>query len=191
MNRQPHPMPQHHTATPNQLSDTRRAAAAFLADIEDTMRDANQDIADDQMPRIPTYYRDPVAAPVIGTAPPIAQPGRPPMSQRAVDLNTTLLSTSVLTAALGGAFSAILWASGQANPTVIAWVCAAAIALPAAIAVPVLALKSLTKSAKEVAQAAPPEIHNHYTGTVHVDRREVHSKNTGLIATNRNQTPRH
>ncbi|MCX4911817.1 hypothetical protein [Streptomyces sp. NBC_00878] len=180
------PYQQHRTTTPGQLSDTRRAAAAFLADIEDTMRDANQDVAAEQMPRIPTSYRDPVPAPTIGTAPPVSQPGRPAMSQRAVDLNTTILSTSVLTAMLGGAVTGILWASGEANPTVIAWICGCIVAVPAAIGLPVLALKGLMKSAKEVVEAAPPEIHNHFNGTVNVDRRQAHSKNTGFIATNRN-----
>jgi hypothetical protein len=127
----------------------------------------------------------------IGTTPPVAQPGRPAMSQRAVDLNTTILSSSVLVAVLGGAASAVLWASGHANSTVIAWACACVVAVPAALAVPVLALKGLMKSAKEVVQAAPPEIHQYYNGRVYQDNRKnhLHTETSGLIATTRNELP--
>jgi hypothetical protein len=140
-------------------------------------------------PSIPSWQD----GPRIGTTPPADQPGarRPPMSQRAVDLNTTILSSSVLVAVLGGAFSAVMWASGHANPTVIKWVCVCAVAVPAVIAIPVLALKSLAKAAKEVVQAAPPEIHQHYSGHVYQDRRQTHLNTTtrGVIATTRNELP--
>ena len=125
---------------------------------------------------------------VIGTTPPVTdQPGarRPAMSQRAVDLNTTILTSSVLVAALGGAASAFMWASGHADPTVIKWVCACAVAIPAALAIPVLALKSLAKSAKEVAQAAPPIIHQHFNGNVHQE--ETHTTIKGVWAKNTNR----
>lgn len=133
----------------------------------------------------PTAYRDPSPIPTHGPTPPVTQPGRPPMSQRAVDVNTTILSTSVLTAVLGGSATAVLWASGHADPTVIGYICAA----PAALAIPVLALSRLAKRAKETVEAAPPVIHQHYNGTVIHDERTVHSKNTGLWASTRNQLP--
>lgn len=163
------------TTTPHDQANVDRIAAAFNAAL-------------DEATTPPTFYRDPTTVPAIGTTPPVPQPGRPPMSQRAVDLNTTILSTSVLVAALGGAASAILWASGAADPTVIAWICAAFIAAPAVLAIPVLALKGLMRSAKEAAQAAPPTIHQHYTGTVHQDQRSITmtSDTTGLIAISRN-----
>jgi hypothetical protein len=127
----------------------------------------------------------------IGTTPPVPQPGRAAMSQRAVDLNTTILSSSVLVAVIGGAASAFMWASGHADPTVIKWICVCAVAVPAALAIPVLALKGLMKSAKEVVQAAPPEIHQHYNGHVHQDNRQnhLHTETSGLIATTRNELP--
>jgi hypothetical protein len=120
----------------------------------------------------------------IGTAPPVQQPGRAAMSQRAVDLNTTILSSSVLVAVLGGAASAFMWASGHANPTVIKWICVCAVAVPVVLAIPVLALKGLMKSAKEVVQAAPAEIHHHYNGDV--DQREIHSRTSGVWVKNTN-----
>jgi hypothetical protein len=121
----------------------------------------------------------------IGTTPPVQQPGRAAMSQRAVDLNTTILSISVLTASLGGAASAILWATSYADPTVIKWICVCAVAVPAALAIPVLALKGLMKSAKEVVQAAPPQHHHHYNAPV--DQREIHSRTSGVWVRNNNQ----
>lgn len=170
------------TATPAGHPETAAAAQAFLADVESIMAQR------------PTSFRDPTPTPTIGTTPPVTdQPGtrRPPMSQRAVDLNTTLISSSVVIVALGGATSAVLWASGHANPTVIAWVCACAIVVPAALAIPVLALKSLMKSAKDVVQATPAEIHQHYNGPTYQDHRQTHlnTRTSGVIATTRNQLP--
>jgi hypothetical protein len=136
----------------------------------------------------PTSFRDDTPLPAIGTAPPVPQPGRPPMSQRAVDLNTTILTSSVFTAVLGGSATAVLWGSGQADPTVIGWVCAGVVALPVALAAPVLAVKGLMKSVKQAAEAAPPVIHQHYNGTV--DQRQVHTTNRGIIANTRNQLPK-
>jgi len=136
----------------------------------------------------PTSYRDETPLPAIGAAPPVPQPGRPPMSQRAVDLNTTMLSAGVTSVLLGGATSLVLWTSGQADPTVVAWICASAVALPAAITVPVLALKGLMKSAKEAVQAAPPVIHQYYNGTV--DQRHVENNSRGIWVKTTNQLPR-
>lgn len=128
----------------------------------------------------------------IGDTPPVQQPGRPSMSQKAVDLNTTLISTSVVIGMTGAAATGVLWGSGQANPTVIAWVCCCVVAVPAVIALPVLALKSLMKSAKEVVQAAPADHHHHYAGAnVHQDNRQnhLHTETRGVIATTRNELP--
>lgn len=183
MNHLPGPDTQPHA--PQTGQPINPAAQAFLADIEDALAQARK-----PTPTTPTFYKDPTTVPAIGTAPPVPQPGRPPMSQRAVDLNTTILSSSVLVAALGGAASAALWASGHANTTVIAWVCACIVAVPAAIALPVLALKALMKSAKEVVEAAPPVINQTYSGNVYQDQRQVQNKNTGVVVHTRNQLPR-
>lgn len=136
------------------------------------------------------YHRDDTPLPAVGPTPPVQQPGRPAMSQRAVDLNTTILTSSVLTATLGGSATAILWASGHANPTVIAWICGGIAAVPVALTLPVLALKGLMKSAKDVARAAPAPTHHHYNGNVTVDQRAINATNRGLIANTRNQLPR-
>lgn len=184
--------PGHHsqpTATPAGRADAADAAQAFLADIESIM--ATRPTATSvriEDPNIPSWQD----GPRIGTTPPVTdQPGarRPAMSQRAVDLNTTLISTSVVIAVTGAAVSGVMLASAHANPTVIGWVCACIVAVPAALAIPVLALKSLAKSARQVAEATPSEIHNHYSG--HIDQRSthLHTRTAGVIAYTRNQTP--
>ncbi|MFJ9985321.1 hypothetical protein ACIQUD_15035 [Streptomyces globisporus] len=133
-----------------------------------------------------TYHRDTTPLPAVGPTPPVEQPGRPAMSQRAVDRNTTILTSSILTAVAGGAVSLILWTSGQANETVIAWICGGIIAVPVALTLPVLALKGLMKSVKDVAEATPQPVTNHFHGNVHHDTRNVTSTTRGVIANTRN-----
>jgi hypothetical protein len=89
------------------------------------------------------------------------------MSQKATDTSALMLSGSVLTLATGGAASAVLWASGHADPAVIGLIAAA----PVAVAVPIYALARLVKAA---ATATPSEHHHHYTGPVH--QQTVHSQ---------------
>jgi hypothetical protein len=95
------------------------------------------------------------------------------MSQKATDASALMLSGSVLTAVLGGSATAVLWASGHADPAVVGLIVAA----PAALAIPVLALSRLVKRAKE---ATPPEINQHYTGPVYQDQRHISTKSIGV-----------
>ena len=134
---------------------------------------------------IPTSYKDCTPVPAYGLNPSVPQPGRAPMSQSAVDYSARMLSTGVASVLFSASASGILIASGHANPTVVGII----IAAPAFIAVPVLALSRLVKRAKEVAETAPPVIHQHYTGTVHVDARTVNSTNRGVWASTRNHPP--
>lgn len=132
----------------------------------------------------PTSYRDPSPVPAVGATPPVAQPGRPPMSQKATDASALMLSGSVLTAVLGGSATAVLWASGYADPAVVGLICAA----PVALAIPVLALSRLVKRAKE---SEPPVHHHHYNGAViNQDQRSVSSKTSGVWAKTHNELPR-
>ncbi|MBQ1118454.1 hypothetical protein [Streptomyces sp. C3-3] len=135
-----------------------------------------------------TFHRDTTPLPAIGPTPPVEQPGRASMSSKAVERNVTILTSSFLTLAAGGAVSAVLWSSGHANETVIAWICGGVVAVPVALTLPVLALKGLMKNAREVAEAAPTPVTNHFHGAVHHDARTVISTTRGVIATNRNQT---
>jgi fatty acid desaturase len=110
------------------------------------------------------------------TSPPPAQSARPPMSSKAVDDSVRMLSASVLIATGGGATTAILWASGYANPAVVALVFGAPTALT-------LALGRLAKRARGV---LPDEHHHHYDGPVYQDQRNVHSSTRGVWAKTNN-----
>jgi hypothetical protein len=134
----------------------------------------------------PTAYKDPTPVPAIGSNPPVPQPGRPPMSQRATDTSAIILSAGLASLPVGAAATGILWASGHADPTVIGLICAA----PIGLAVPILALSRLAKRAKETVEAAPAEIHQHYTGTVIQDQRSLNTTTRGIVAHTRNQIPR-
>lgn len=111
----------------------------------------------------PTSFRDDTPLPVVGTTPPVAQPGRPPMSQKATDASALMLSGSVLTVAVGGSGSLVMLASGYADPVV----CALVFGAPAAL---VLALSRLMRRAKDV---LPAEVHNHFSGPVHQQHQTV------------------
>lgn len=123
----------------------------------------------------PTSYRDTTPVPTVGTALPVAQPGRPPMSAKAVDDTARMLGASVLVATSGGAATAILWASGHANPAVVGMVFGAPTAL-------VLALGRLAKRARP-----EPDVHHHYEGPVYQDQRNQQNKTTAVWARNTNQ----
>lgn len=116
--------------------------------------------------------------PSIGTAPPVPQPGRPAMSERATDASVMMIAGGFLSLCLGAAISGVLYFSSKADPTVIIVGCAAP---PAAF----LALKSLVKGVKK---AALPDVHHHnYNGPVHQDQRNVKSKSVGVWVKNNNQ----
>jgi hypothetical protein len=126
----------------------------------------------------PTSFRDDTPVPRYGTAPPVPQPGIPPMSQRTTETARAVMFCSLATVPPGLIAVAVLVASEHANPTVIGMICAA----PAAIAVPILALARLLRGAKP-----EPEVHNHYEGPVYQDQRNVHSSTRGLWAKTNNQ----
>ncbi|MEU0354948.1 hypothetical protein [Streptomyces cyaneofuscatus] len=137
-----------------------------------------------------TYHRDEAPLPKVGSTPPVEQPGRASMSAKAVDRNVTILTSSALTAVAGGAVSLVLWTSGHANETVIAWICGGIVGVPVALTLPALALKGLLKGVREAAEAAPAPVTNHFHGTVHHDERTVTSTTRGVIANSRNQLPK-
>ncbi|MFF2184577.1 hypothetical protein [Streptomyces sp. NPDC058155] len=131
----------------------------------------------------PTAYRDDTPLPVTGTAPPVPQPGRPPMSQGATDASTLMLAGGATTLMVGGGASLVMLASGYADPVV----CAIVLGAPAVVA---LAIGRVLKRAKDVAAVASPTVHQHYNGTVHQDSRSTVSHTQGVFANTRNQNPR-
>ncbi|MET7658376.1 hypothetical protein ABZT45_28010 [Streptomyces sp. NPDC005356] len=123
----------------------------------------------------PTAYRDDTPVPTHGDTPPIAQPGRPPMSQGATDASVLMLAGGTATAMVGGTAAVLMYVSQFADPVVCGFVFGA----PAAL---VLALARLAKRAKPA-----PDVHHHYEGPVYQDRRNVHSRTTGVWAKTNNQ----
>ncbi|MET9517436.1 hypothetical protein [Streptomyces sp. NPDC002994] len=146
-------------------------AAMTDAEAEATARQIITDFA--------TSYRDPRPLPTTGTAPPVPQPGRPAMSEKATNASVVMLSAGATSLLVSGGASLVMLTSGYADPVVIASICAA----PAALAVPILALSRLLKTA---GQAAPPEHHHHYNGPVQNHNQTVHNHNRllGKSATN-------
>lgn len=114
-----------------------------------------------------TSYRDPSPTPLIGDAPPVAQQGRPPMSQGATDASVLMLSGGATTVMVGGTTAIVMYVSQFADPIV----CGLVFGAPTAL---VLALARLAKKAKG---ALPDEIHNHYDGTVHQEYSETTNNN--------------
>lgn len=125
-----------------------------------------------------TSYRDETPLPAVGATPPVAQPGRPPMSQKATDASALMLAGGAMTVMVGGGASLVMLASGYADPTV----CAIILGGPAVL---VLAISRLARRAKEVVEAAPATHHHHYNGNV--DQRSINSQTRGVIANTRNQ----
>nr|WP_014696943.1 hypothetical protein [Streptomyces sp. FR1]AFI44046.1 hypothetical protein pFP4.47 [Streptomyces sp. FR1] len=164
----------------NQLPDPQQptAGAAGQPALEDQAR-AFLDAIEDAM-RTPTSYRDETPVPPIGSALPVPQPGRPPMSQKATDASALMLSAGVASLPLGAAVTGILWASGTADPAVVGMICGA----PAAL---ILALSRLVRGVK---QAAPDVHHHHYEGDVHQDHRTYTTETRGVWAHTRNQLPK-
>lgn len=152
--------------TTNPLTD-----AVMQAAVRDLLHQTNYD-----NPDLPSH-KDGTR---IGTAPPVPQPGRPPMSQGATDASALMLSGGVASVLVGGAVSLVMVTSGHADPVV----CGIVFGSPAVLA---LAASRLLKRAKQVVEAAPPEIHNHYNGDVHQDQRSVQSRNTGVWVKNDNR----
>lgn len=155
---------------------TPTAPAAGQAHYDDQARKMLAAI--DEAMRTPTSYRDATPVPLIGTAPPVAQPGIPPMSARTTEITRAVMYASFATVPPGLIAVAVMVASEHANPTVIGMICAA----PAAIAVPILALARLVRRAGD---AAPTEIHQTYTGPVHQE--SIHTSTRAVWAKTNNQ----
>ncbi|MEU1130844.1 hypothetical protein ABZ383_13445 [Streptomyces sp. NPDC005900] len=106
---------------------------------------------------------------------PVAQPGRPPMSQGATDASVLLLTGGATTVMVGGTAGVLMYVSQFADPIV----CGLVFGAPAAF---VLALARLARRAKP-----DPEIHHHYEGPVHQDQRTLHSRTSGVWAKTTNE----
>lgn len=130
-----------------------------------------------------TFYKDVTPVPAVGTAPPQPQPGRAAMSQRATDTSVLMLAASGSVSMVSVSAGILMYLSQYADPVV----CGIVLGAPT---VTVLALCRLVRRTKEVVQAAPPVIHEHYEGTVIQDRTEVSTHTHGVVARTNNRFDR-
>ncbi|MEU3522052.1 hypothetical protein ABZ770_43670 [Streptomyces sp. NPDC006654] len=127
-----------------------------------------------------TSYRDTTVPPAYGTTPPVAQPGRPPMSQRAVDVSTVMLAGSVASVPVGGITCLVLWTLDAVNPVNLA----IGGLTPVAVLLAAGALLSRLKGVHT-------EHHHHYAGPVHQDLSTTTTNTAkGVIAVNRSRHDR-
>lgn len=122
-----------------------------------------------------TSYRDLTPIPSIGATPPVPQPGRPPMSQKATDASALMLAAGAASLPIGGATSLMLYTLGHVDPTALAIGAAAPVAL-------VLAIGSLIRAASRGMQGIGAEHHHHYGGPVHQEHRNVTTQTRGIWA---------
>lgn len=149
-------------------TNTQDQAQKFLAAVEDALR-------------TPTSYHDDTPLPVVGITPPVAQPGRPPMSQKATDASALMLSAGVASLPIGGMTALVVYTLGHADPVSLGIGAAA----PLALTLPILALSRLIHRGKP-----DPEVHHHYEGTVVQDYSQVTTNTRGVWARTRNQLPK-
>jgi hypothetical protein len=114
---------------------------------------------------------------LIGTTPPVEQPGRPAMSGKAVDDTVRIIAFGGTSFLVCGGVALVMVASDVADPAAIG-------TFFGGLAVLALAIARLLRRA---GQAAPAEIHQHYTGTVYQDQRHTHSSTRGVWAKTNNQ----
>lgn len=124
-------------------------------------------------------FRDTSPVPAIGSAPPVPQPGRPPMSQKATDASALMLSAGVASLPIGGMTSLVLYTLGTVDPVSLAIGAGAPVAL-------ILAVGALIRSAGRAKAYAHTETHHHYSGPVHQHTQTVtsHSSWLGKSTTN-------
>lgn len=124
-----------------------------------------------------TRYRDDTELPETGDAMPVTQPGRPPMSQRAVDHSRIVLAYGAASLPIGGVLSLILHTAANMTTTQLLTIGAAPVGVVIAIGV---AARMIGSAVREGAEALPREQHDHYEGNVTVHRTELHTRTRGL-----------
>ncbi|MEV6357959.1 hypothetical protein [Streptomyces hydrogenans] len=153
-------------------------AARSLTDAEAKAR--AQELIHEAFQPAPLTFRDPSPTPAYGDALPVAQPGRPPMSQGATDASVLMLAGAGSVSLVSVSVGVLMYLSQYADPVV----CGVVLGAPTVV---VLALCRLVTRAKETVAAAPPVIHQHYQGPVHQDHRSVTTTTTtkGVFARTR------
>ncbi|MFF8329207.1 hypothetical protein [Rhodococcus qingshengii] len=124
-----------------------------------------------------TFHRDTTPLPAYGTTPPVTQPGRPPMSQRATDISGVMLAGSVASVPVGGITCLVLWTLGTVDPVNLA----IGGLTPVGVLLAAGALLSRLKGVHT-------EHHHHYSGPVHQDLSTTTTNTAkGVLAVNRSR----
>ncbi|WP_435609648.1 hypothetical protein [Streptomyces sp. C10-9-1] len=119
-----------------------------------------------------THYRDIVPAPTQGDAMPYAQPGRPPMSQKATDHASLVLAYSLGSLPVGAAISLVLWSLSSVDATTLAIAAAAPAGLVGTIGI---AARMIGRAVRDGASALPSTtIHEHH-GPTYLQHNELHT----------------
>ncbi|MFB7584600.1 hypothetical protein [Streptomyces hydrogenans] len=153
-------------------------AARPLTDAEADAR--AQELIHEAYRPAPLSFRDPSPTPAYGDTPPVPQPGRPPMSQKATDASALMLTGSVAALSVSGGVSLVLYTLGQVDPVTLAIGAAGPVAL-------VLAAGSLLKSlARAKAASTTTTHHHHYNGPVRQETTNLSSTTKGMVARTNN-----
>lgn len=163
-------LPEQQPTRPGQPTDyVMEQARQIAAAVDEAMISKKQTAIRIHDPDVPSWED----GPRIGTAPAVAQPGQPPMSQWAVDASGVMRGLAVTSLPVGGA----LWLVGQVDPLTLGIICGTPVAA-------FLALARLFSKVKTVVEAAPPTIHQHYNGPVTIthDQRSITTDTRGLWA---------
>lgn len=123
----------------------------------------------------PTAYRDNAPVPTIGSALPVPQPGRPPMSPKAADASVVMLAAGAASIPIGGMTALVIHVLGSVDATTLA----VAGAAPAAL---VLAVATLIRTASRGMQGIHTENHHHYNAPVTQEQHTTSTKTRGLFA---------
>ncbi|MDG9709694.1 hypothetical protein [Streptomyces sp. DH10] len=131
-----------------------------------------------------TRWSDGVPAPTkrtVGDAAPFAQPGRPPMSEKATDHAILVIVYTWGSLPVGGAISLVLWRLSSITPTqlTIAGLSAAGVFIAIGAAA-----RMIGRAFRDGASALPDHTVNQYTGTVYVQHTELHTETRGFGRTN-------
>ncbi|WP_434600222.1 hypothetical protein [Streptomyces sp. A5-4] len=124
-----------------------------------------------------TRYRDITPAPAQptqGDAVPYAQPGRPPMSQKATDHASLVLAYSIGSLPVGAALSLVLWSLSSVDPTTLAIAAAAPAGLVTTIGI---TARMIGRAVRDGASALPDTtVHQHHGPTyVQHTHQELHT----------------
>ncbi|MDH6224342.1 hypothetical protein [Streptomyces sp. MJP52] len=124
-----------------------------------------------------TSFRDESPVPAIGNTPPVAQPGRPPMSQKATDTSTVILAVGAASVPVLGGTALVLHALAQVDPAQLAIGATAPVALLIAVGATLRKLAGVRTTH-----------HHHYDGaTVTQDHRSTKSTTVGMVARTNNR----